>query len=129
VGDILGTLSPTVARVAQQLGEGVVDAHGSLHPDLATAMFCNDMSDEQRDFALSLLVPESMKVISEPMDLAGLDLGIPTTYVRLLQDASLTVETQDRMANNAGADEIIDIDAGHMVMISSPEKLAAVLNR
>jgi hypothetical protein len=33
------------------------------------------------------------------------------------------------MASNAGAEEIIDIDAGHLVMVSSPEKLAAVLNR
>jgi pimeloyl-ACP methyl ester carboxylesterase len=82
VVDMLATLSPTVAQVAQQLGDGVVDAQGSLHPDFATVMFCNDMNDEQRDFALSLLVPESVGVLSEPMDLAGLDRGIPTTYVR-----------------------------------------------
>ena len=128
VGDVLGTLSPTVAEVAQQLGDAIVDERGALHRDFATAMFCNDMNDEQRGFALSLLVPESMAVISEPVDLAGLNSGIPITYVRLLQDASLTLEAQDRMAKNASAGEIVDIDAGHLVMVSSPKRLAAVLN-
>lgn len=44
------------------------------------------------------------------------------------EDASLTLETQDRMASTANADEVIGIDAGHMVMISRPEALADVLN-
>jgi pimeloyl-ACP methyl ester carboxylesterase len=128
VGDMLESLSPAVAEVASRLGDDVVDGSGALHPDFATAMFCNDMNDEQQAFALSLLVPESMGVISEPVDLSGLAPAIPITYVRLLRDASLTLQTQDRMAGNARADNIVDIDAGHLVMISSPEKLAAVLN-
>jgi pimeloyl-ACP methyl ester carboxylesterase len=129
VADVPGTLSPTVAELAQQLGEGIVDERGTLHPDFATAMFCNDMTTEQTSFTLSLLVPESIAVILEPVDLTGLNQGVATTYVRLLRDASLSLETQDRMASTAGADEVIDIDAGHMVMISSPDRLAAVLDQ
>jgi len=128
VADVLGTLSPAVAAVAQRVGDGVVDDRGSLHPEFASAMFCNDMNDEQRELTLSLLVPESLAVISEPVDLSGLSVDVPITYVRLLRDASLTLEAQDRMASSARADQIIDIDAGHFVMISNPVKLAAVLN-
>lgn len=128
VADVLGTLSPAASAVAQRIGDDIVDDNGSLHPEFATAMFCNDMNDEQRELTLSLLVPESLAVISEPVDLSGLDVGVRITYVRLLRDASLTLEAQDRMASNARADQIIDIDAGHFVMISNPVELAAVLN-
>lgn len=90
--DVLDTLSPTVAEVAARIASEVVGADGTLHPDFATAMFCNDMDAEQTAFTLSLLVPEAVGVISQPVDLAGLRRPIPKTYVRLLRDASLTVD-------------------------------------
>jgi pimeloyl-ACP methyl ester carboxylesterase len=127
VADVLDTLSPTVAEIAAQLGSDVITAHGALHPDLATAMFCNDMDESQRAFTLARLVPESMNIISEPVDLDGLRLDIPRTYIRLLRDASLTLDAQDRMAANLGNAQIVDLDAGHMAMISRPAELAAIL--
>jgi pimeloyl-ACP methyl ester carboxylesterase len=129
VADILATFSPTVAQVAARIGDDVVTAEGFLHPELASAMLCNDMDERQQRLTLSLLVPEALQVVSEPMDLSGLRHAIPITYVRLLRDQSLTPATQDRMAAHLGATDIIDLDAGHMAMISQPEKLAAILNR
>ena len=129
VAEILATFSPAVADLAARIGDGVVDSHGALHPDLATAMFCNDMNEHDRALTLSLLVPESFGVIAESIDLRGLRGSVPSTYVRLLRDASLTLELQNRMAINASADEVVDIDAGHMVMITRPTDLAKVLNK
>jgi len=46
----------------------------------------------------------------------------------LLRDESLTPATQEQMAANLGATDVIDLSAGHTAMISQPEKLAAILN-
>jgi pimeloyl-ACP methyl ester carboxylesterase len=127
VADVLDTLSPTVAEIAARLGDDVITADGALHPDFANAMFCNDMDESQRAFTLGRLVPESLHVISEPADLGGLRHDIPRTYIRLLRDASLTLESQDRMIANLGDVQIVDLDAGHMAMISRPTELAAIL--
>jgi len=79
------------------------------------------MDDEQRRLTLSWLVPEALSVVSEPVDLDGLRLPIPRTYIRLDQDQSLQLEKQTEMAQRLGPDaRILDIDAGHMVMISRP---------
>ena len=128
VADVLSTLSPQTAEVTARLGAGLMTEGGTLHPDLATAMFCNDMDAEQTDFTLSRLVPEAAGVISAPTDLAGLRQNVPATYVRLQRDASLTIATQDTMAANLGDPAVVDLDAGHMAMISQPAELAAILN-
>jgi pimeloyl-ACP methyl ester carboxylesterase len=127
VADVLDTLSPTVAEIAARLGGDVVTAAGGLHPDFATAMVCNDMDESQRAFTLAHLVPESLNVISEPADLDGLRHDIPRTYIRLLRDASITLASQDRMVANLGDAQVVDLDAGHMAMISRPAELAAIL--
>jgi pimeloyl-ACP methyl ester carboxylesterase len=127
--DMLGDLSPGLAEVAARIGSDIVGSEGGLHPDFAAAMFCNDMDDEQRELTLSWLVPEALSVISEPVNLDGLQRPIPRAYIRLRQDESLGFEKQTAMAQHLGADvRILDIDAGHMVMISQPATLAATLN-
>lgn len=126
--DVLGTLSPTVSAVAEQIGDAVVDDRGILHPDFAAAMFCNDMHDSQRSYTLGLMTNEVLGVISTPMTLAGLG-SIPRTYVRLLQDESVSLDAQNQMIANLQPCAVIDLDAGHMAMISAPTHLAALLNR
>jgi pimeloyl-ACP methyl ester carboxylesterase len=127
--DMLGELSPTLAEVAAGIGENIVGPEGGLHPDFAAAMMCNDMDDEQREYTLAGLVPEPLGVISEPVNLDGLRLPIPRSYIRLGQDQSFVLEKQTEMAAHLGPDaQLIDIDAGHMVMISQPATLAQTLN-
>ena len=127
VAEVLDSLSPAVAEVAGQITDDAVSAEGTLHPDLAGAMFCNDMDDALRASTLELLVPEAFGVLSEPVDLSPLGAPIPRTYVRLLQDASLTLDAQDRMVANLGGARVVDLDAGHMAMISRPADLSAIL--
>jgi pimeloyl-ACP methyl ester carboxylesterase len=125
--DVLGTLSPTVSEVAGKIGDAVVDARGILHPDFAAAMFCNDMDDEQRAWTLAHMTSEVLGVIGTPMTLAGLG-SIPRTYVRLLQDESVSLDAQDRMIANLEPCAVVDLDVGHMAMISAPTALAAALS-
>lgn len=100
-----------------------------LPPEVATVSFCNDMDLTQTARTLALLVPESIAVMTEPVDMSGLRQPIPRSWVRLAQDAVVTPPTQDAFIEYVGADEVVHLDAGHMAMISRPKELGQVLNR
>jgi pimeloyl-ACP methyl ester carboxylesterase len=134
VGAVLGSFGPVAAELAERLGPDIVSAEGKLHDDLAIAMFCNDMDDEQIAYLLGILTTEVPGVIEEPVDLGGLAGTTPRTYVRLIEDRSLELSSQDRMIANVRAAgttavDVVDLDTGHMVMISRPDALADLLNR
>lgn len=123
----LGQLSPSVAAVADRMGNAVADETGVLHPDLARALFCNDMDETMASSTLARMVPEALSVLTEPVDLSGLSEPIPRTYVRLTRDTSIDLESQDRMIAALGPCHVVDLTAGHMAMISRPAELADVL--
>jgi pimeloyl-ACP methyl ester carboxylesterase len=128
VGEVLATLGPAASEVAARIGSEAVTDHGTMHRDLAVAMFCNDMDAKQTDFTLARLVPESLGVLNDPIDLRGLQRPIPRTYVRLGRDASVVPDTQDTMIVNIAPAGVIELDAGHMAMITQPAALARILN-
>jgi pimeloyl-ACP methyl ester carboxylesterase len=117
----------TITAAADQANAD--DSQGTLHADVARAWFANDMDDADADHTLSLLVPEPMGTTMAPVSLAALRATVvPKTWVRLLRDVVLPVERQERFRANAGADDVVELDAGHMAMISRPAELAAILN-
>jgi pimeloyl-ACP methyl ester carboxylesterase len=126
--EVLGGLSPGAQEVMARIGEDAMDGGGSLHPALATAMFCNDMDAAQVASTLRRMGPESLNVLADPSDLYGLRHPIPRTYVRLLRDASIELDTQNQMIANLGETAVVDLDAGHMAMISRPKELADIIN-
>jgi pimeloyl-ACP methyl ester carboxylesterase len=88
---------------------------------------CYDMDEEQTAFTLEVSVPEAYWPMRDPVDLAGLRQAVPRTWVKLLGDRSLRPELQDVMAERTACTEIIELDSGHMAMISHPQELADVL--
>jgi hypothetical protein len=73
-------------------------------------------------------------VLADPVSRAGVPPDLPKTYVKLLRDQSLPPDQQDLLIGNlrdspGGAVDVVEIDAGHDVMISRPDALATVLNR
>jgi len=128
VADLLGSLSPVLEEVAELLGDDLVDTSGALHRDFAEALFCTDLNAEQTAFVLDGMVREARGLITEPSNLRGLEQAIPRTYVRLLADQSLLLGSQDEMIANLGGADVVDIDAGHMAMVSQPRQLADILN-
>ena len=63
----------------------------------------------------------------------GIPPGLPKTYVRLLQDQALWLDDQDRAISNlqespGGTVDVIELDTGHDVMVSAPDRLATVLS-
>jgi pimeloyl-ACP methyl ester carboxylesterase len=88
-----------------------------------------DMTEAQRAFTLEVVVPEAPWPIRERIDLAGLHRPVARTWVKLLRDESFPPDIQDEMAKRAGCAEVIELDSGHMAMISHPVELAAILNQ
>ncbi len=98
--------------------------HDGIKPsdDMLRKAYGNDLSltDQQ------LLIDRCRR------DRPGMDLTkitapmpeVPTVYVRTTLDHSLTPAHQDKMIARLKAPSVIDIEAGHMVMLSQPEVLA-----
>jgi pimeloyl-ACP methyl ester carboxylesterase len=104
-----------VGRIYRQTREG------------AAAMLCNDMDEATASSALDRLSDDSAALLSEPVDLSGYRRQVPLTYVHLTRDQCYVEELQQRSIALLAAD-VIDLDTGHMAMITAPERLAAILN-
>jgi pimeloyl-ACP methyl ester carboxylesterase len=119
-----GTIDLSEAAAMPAIGgvEAVLD------PALARVLFCNDMDEETTWYTLSLMVPEARSVIGEPIDTSGVHVPLPKTWIRLLDDAVLAPGRQDAMIARIPGIDVIDLDAGHMAMITRPVELAALLN-
>jgi hypothetical protein len=86
------------------------------------------MDEKQTAFTLDHMVPEARPVLREPVSLAGLQQPVRRVYVRLLEDAIVLPSQQDQIIANMGGADVIELDSGHMAMISRPAELAAILD-
>jgi hypothetical protein len=93
----------------------------------AAAMLCNDMDEATAASALDRLVDDSAALLSETVDLGGYQRQIPLVYVHLTRDQCYVEELQQRSIALLRPD-VVDLDTGHMAMISAPGRLAAILN-
>jgi pimeloyl-ACP methyl ester carboxylesterase len=90
--------------------------------------FCNGMSRQQREFALSRLYEESARIPGEPVDRSALPEDVPRTWILTTRDRALSVKSQHAsIAALGGVQAVIPIDACHDVMISHPKRLAEIL--
>ncbi len=87
------------------------------------------MNEEQTAFTLDVRVAEAYWPMRDPVDLSGLRHPVPRTWVKLLADRSPTPEQADVLAERAGCTNIVELEAGHLAMITHPEELAGVLNQ
>jgi pimeloyl-ACP methyl ester carboxylesterase len=99
-----------------------------MDPELAKVVFGNDLDDEQFAWCADRLVPEALRLTTEPVDLSPLASSISRSWVRTLQDVIITPEQQLRFANNVGNCRMAEINAGHMPMIGQPQRLAEILS-
>lgn len=121
---VLDQIDPTTrAAVEESIGDGIY--HQGREG--AAAMLCNDLTGPDVDWTLDQVIDESAALLSEVVDLSGLSVDVPRTYVRLTQDACYSPELQERSARIVGGDTVF-LDSGHMAMISIPDQVAAVLN-
>ncbi|HTZ91337.1 MAG TPA: hypothetical protein VMB74_02975, partial [Streptosporangiaceae bacterium] len=121
---VLDQIDPAVRELVEQSIVGGIYRQTRAG---AAAMLCNDMDEATASSALDRLSDDSAALLSEPVDLGGYRRQIPLTYVHLTRDNVYVEELQQRSIALLGAD-VIDLDTGHMAMISAPERLAAILN-
>lgn len=129
VPDDGGTALDTLpAEVQHMVRESRGEVAGVLDSELARAFFGNDLDDEQFAWCSERMVPEALTMLFEPVDLSPLRSPVPRTWVRPVRDAIVDPERQLDFARTVGASDVVDLDAGHMCMISKPAELAGIVN-
>lgn len=122
---VLDQIDPEVrSAVESSIGDGI------YHQDRAgaEAMLCNDLSETDTAWTLDQVTDESAALLSEVVDLSGLTVDVPRTYVRLTQDHCYPPDLQERSSRIVGGDTVF-LESGHMAMVSIPDQVAAVLNQ
>ena len=71
---------------------------------------------------------DSLHLGCAPTTWVGVDPGLPRTFVRPMRDRLYPPTSQMRLAAAMGADEIIEVDAGHNAMRTASERIAAIIN-
>ncbi|MGF7233844.1 MAG: alpha/beta fold hydrolase [Frankia sp.] len=115
-------------NVRDHVEESQAERRETMDPGQAKRFFGNDLDVEQFAWCLDRLVPEAPGLPTEPVDASGLLSPVSRTWVCTMKDAILPPEMQVRFAARVGAGRTIDLDAGHMCMISQPAELAAILD-
>ncbi len=121
------TLDPEIQELAHAAGPDVEPRR--MSDELAKVVLGDDLDDEQMAFFLECLVPEAPRLSNDPVDLVPLHGKVPATWIRTMRDIIVAPEKQIRFAKNVGPDcTVVDLDAGHMCMVSQPAATAAILN-
>ncbi|MEZ0352002.1 alpha/beta fold hydrolase [Mycobacterium sp. pR1184] len=90
--------------------------------------FCNGMTREQRQFAMSRLYPEAVAIAVEPVDRGDLPMDIPRTWILTTRDRALSVASQQRSIEAlGGVQTTIAVGSCHDLMISHPIRTARIL--
>ena len=122
---VIDQIDPDVrSAVEASIGDGI------YHQDRAgaEAMLCNDLDAADTAWTLDQVIDESAALLAEAVDLSGLAVDVPRTYVRLTKDNCYPPELQERSSRIVGGDTHF-LESGHMAMISIPDQVAALLNR
>ena len=109
------------------LGEAIIgtdDGLSTLDPAGAKRDLFNDVSDEQAAPIIEGLGSHRLSVFGEAPTALGWKEH-PSTYVLTTADRVFSPELQRRMAANAG--EVVEVDAGHIPLLSRPAELAAAI--
>jgi pimeloyl-ACP methyl ester carboxylesterase len=88
---------------------------------------CNDLDEKDAAMVVQRYQAERPGLYLTPVTTAA-DLP-PSVYIRLTRDRSVTPSHQDRTIERLISPRVYEIDAGHLVMLSRPAELAAILNR
>jgi pimeloyl-ACP methyl ester carboxylesterase len=123
----LDTLDPEIQEMARA-GMASGSAPRVMDEEIAKLVIGDDLDADQFAWCMSIRVPEAPGLVTEAVDLTPLRSGPPRTWVRTLGDLIVAPDKQLRFAGNVGDCPVVDLDAGHMCMVSQPAALADILN-
>lgn len=106
-----------------------VDPGNTTIEERFRAMLCNDMNEADANAFLAKVGQDMWPMCCYSYRDWRYDhlTDSAVTYVKCLQDQSLTPDWQDRFAQRLHADKVAEIDAGHQVMCTKPGELAELL--
>ena len=124
----VGALIPPLGSTASILMTGAPLEDMPMMPEeQAHALFGNDLTDEEWSHHYAGLVPEAVGIMNAA--LSGYPSSVPATYVNMTRDVPVPPTLAEQMAASLGSGvQRRTIDAGHTVMVSQPEALAAIIN-
>lgn len=131
---------PPGTSIMQLIGEGLqgqrddcvgwaLDEKTTPMIELFREMFCTGMSAEEQETFLAKLLHDSWPPKTYTQSDWRYDhlTSPPASYVLCARDRSLPPAWQRRFATQLGVERTLHIDAGHQVMNTHPELLAALL--
>ena len=123
---VMSTLEPPVSWIAQLMSKRTTVSKPMPGP-IASWMFANGMTKQQRREVVAGLVPESAVVTREPVDRSAMP-DLPTTWVITQRDHSVRPKLQRQFVANLGnVDEVLELDTCHNAMMSEPDRLASII--
>lgn len=114
---------PTPSKV----GEAIVatdDGLSTLTPEGAKAVLFNDVTDEQAAPIIAAMGTHRLSLFGEAPTRIGWKEH-PSTYILTTEDLIFSPALQRRMAANAT--EVVEVEAGHIPLLSRPAELAAAI--
>lgn len=103
--------------------EGYVD----ISSDMIKEVFYNDCSDEDVEWAKSLLVHEPLAPLAAPVSTSEGSFGqVYRVYIECAHDNAITI-TQQRRMNTALPCQMFTMQTSHSPFISAPQELADIL--
>lgn len=123
---VLDTLGPPMNFIAKRAARREA-VSAPLPAFVASWVFGNGMTHDQKQQMILGLCAESTKVTTEPVDRSLLP-AVPMSWVLTKRDRALRPKLQRRfIANLGGVDEVIELDTCHDAMISKPVELAQII--
>ena len=119
--DAMGFPNSLVLKVLFKLNpHGLKPSESMLRAEL-----CSDLSDAD---AAALVDQYEAEWPGIYLGRVGDARSVPRpTYIRLTSDRSVPSKLQDRMITNLQNPRVLDLDAGHMAMLSKPDRLGALI--
>jgi pimeloyl-ACP methyl ester carboxylesterase len=88
----------------------------------------NGVPRTRRRFLSGRIYPESSRIMAENVFRSGLPDGVPRIWILTLRDRAFAPKVQRKYIEAiGGVQTLIEIDTCHCLMVSEPERLAAIL--
>lgn len=123
---VVDTLAGPLAGMARRGAKNGVP--GEMNPIAARLAFLNGVRRERRRFMLDRLCAETPHLPVENVSRRDMPDEVPRTWILTTRDRSLSVRSQRRSIEAlGGVQTVIEMKTCHDLMISEPERLAAIL--
>ena len=86
--------------------------------------FYGDCSDEDTNWAKSLLVPQATAPFATPVNTTEKNYGLVRRfYISCLKDRAITPSAQEKMYKTLPCEKVVEMDTSHSPFLSVPEEL------